>query len=388
MASVKENVAQLLNVRGLSERELAVRIGKTPSELHDWLEEPPKRKETVVKQIASELLVPDFYLFAETPLLPDTSIADFRLASPALRPYQRDTLKAIDLAKSIASNPATRVAYNSDNRLSKLISSSQGPEKAARQFRKLINLTDNDQSAFADSRTLYNYLRRCVEQYETFVFQFSFSTIDGVGFAITSADTFNAIVVNTLNQTYPRRLFTLAHEIYHCILNETGISDPEIIKNNIEKQCNTFAIELLSPASLVATAAQRSITSKDFEIAELRAFAKIVKLSLYASVLRLVETGHYNKTAIAAWHAFISSTGNPDYKKGGGGGKNRQPEWKYKLSKYGSLLAKVYRPTVAAQIIDDLDFYRLSGIKPKYQKEYLQNAPTASLSDAVDDPDG
>jgi Zn-dependent peptidase ImmA (M78 family) len=187
---------------------------------------------------------------------------------------------------------------------------------------------------------------------------------------------------------YPRRLFTLAHEIYHCILNETGISDPEILRNNIEKQCNTFAIELLSPVSLVESAAQRSITSKDFEIAELRAFAKIVKLSLYASVLRLVETGYYNRNAIAAWHAFISSAGNPDYKKAGGGGKNRQPEWKYKLSKYGSLFAKVYRPTVAAQIIDDLDFYRLSGIKPKYQKEYLQNAPTASLSDAVDDPDG
>jgi hypothetical protein len=37
VASVKNNVAQLLNVRGLSERELAVRIGKTPSKLHDWL---------------------------------------------------------------------------------------------------------------------------------------------------------------------------------------------------------------------------------------------------------------------------------------------------------------------------------------------------------------
>jgi Zn-dependent peptidase ImmA (M78 family) len=387
LASLKQNVARLLKVRGLSERELGSRIGKTSDELHQWLEEPPKRKETVVKKIASELLVPDFFLFAESPLLPASSIADFRLSTPALRPYQRDTLKAIDLAKSIQADPLVRAVFKPERRLSNLFSASQGPRAAAEHFRKLIHLTDKTQANFDEARHLYSYLRRGVEQFETFVFQFSFSTNDGVGFAVSGENTFDAIVVNTLGQNYPRRLFTLAHEIYHCILNETGISDPDVLKNNIERQCNTFAVELLSPASLVASAAERTITSSKFEISELRAFAKIVKLSLHASVLRLVETRHYSQTAIGAWLAFIRSSGNPDLKKRGGGGKNRQPEWKYKVSRFGTRLAEVYRPAIHAGIIDDLDFYRLSGIKPKYQSDYFENAPTATLSDEVDEPD-
>jgi hypothetical protein len=107
-----------------------------PTELHDWLETPPKRKEAVVKQIASELLVPDFFLFAQKPLLPPASIADFRLSRPVPRPYQRDTLKAIDLAKSIQLDAGKRTTFKSQNRLCKHVPSSLGPQKAASTARK------------------------------------------------------------------------------------------------------------------------------------------------------------------------------------------------------------------------------------------------------------
>jgi Zn-dependent peptidase ImmA (M78 family) len=356
-------------------------------ELHKWLEEPPKRKETVVKKIASELLVPDFFLFAESPLLPPPSIADFRLSTPALRPYQRDTLRAIDFAKSIQADPHVRLAYKADNRLSKRFNSALGPKQVAARFRQAIDLNDEKQANFTEPRHLYNHIRRSIEDFQTFVFQFSFSTEDGVGFAVSAEESFDVIVVNTLNQQYPRRLFTLAHEVYHCILKETGVSDPEIVKNSIERQCNAFAVEFLAPETLVSRAAQQTISSPNFEISELRAFSKIVKLSLYASVLRLVETRHYNRNALASWHAFVTASGNPDYKKRGGGGNNRAPEWKYKLSKYGAQLAKVFGPAIAAGIVDDLDFFRLTGIKPKYQSDYLKNASSASFEEAVDEPD-
>ncbi|MGY4364075.1 Zn-dependent peptidase ImmA (M78 family) [Bradyrhizobium sp. LB1.3] len=364
------------------------RVGMRQDEFHQWLDDPPKRKETVVKKIAAELLVPDFYLFAEGErLVPASSIADFRLATPARRAYQRDTIKAIDLAKSIQADPLTRIAFDANRQLTKIIPQSWKPEEAASQLRAVIGLTDDLQSNIEDSRQLYVRLRRWVEQFETLVFQFSFSTEDGVGFAVVGNDTFDAIVVNTLGQSYSRRLFTLAHEIYHCILGETGISDPDILKNAVERKCNVFAINFLAPRTLVNFAAQRTITSKQFDIDELRAFSKITKISLYASVLRLVETGHYDARAIATWHGFIKASGNPDFAKAGGGGKNRQPEWKYKLSRYGSRLAEIFDPAIRAGIVDDLDFYRLSGIKPKYQPDYFSNAPTASLTDEVDEPD-
>ncbi|WP_157158536.1 hypothetical protein [Bradyrhizobium sp. WSM1253] len=84
LVSIKHNVARLLQVRGLTERDLGARVGMEREEFHRWLDDPPKRKETVVKKIATELLVPDFYLFAEGEgLLPAASIADFRLSTPA-----------------------------------------------------------------------------------------------------------------------------------------------------------------------------------------------------------------------------------------------------------------------------------------------------------------
>ncbi|MET4211441.1 ImmA/IrrE family metallo-endopeptidase [Bradyrhizobium sp. LA2.1] len=388
LASIKHNVARLLQVRGLTERDLGARVGMEPDEFHHWLDDPPKRKETVVKKIATELLVPDFYLFAEgESLVPASSIADFRLSTPARRAYQRDTLKAIDLAKSIQSDPLARLAFHSNRRLTEIIPKSWTPEEAASKLRAVIGLTDDLQSEIGDARQLYVRLRRWVEQFETLVFQFSFSIEDGVGFAVAGNNTFDAIVVNTLGQSYSRRLFTLAHEIYHCILGETGISDPDVLNNAVERKCNLFAVNFLAPRSLVSSAAQRTITSKQFKIDEVRAFAKITKISLYASVLRLVETGYYGDRAIAAWHAFIKASGNPDFVKSGGGGKNRQPEWKYKLSRYGSRLAEIYDPAIRAGIVDDLDFYRLSGIKPKYQSDYFSNAPTALLTDEVDEPD-
>lgn len=99
--------------------------------------------------------------------------------------------------------------------------------------------------------------------------------------------------VNTKQQIYSRRLFTLAHEVYHCLLNHTGMSDPDILRNHVERSCNRFAVESLAPASLVKAAAKETIRSADFKIDDLRSFSELTKLSLAASLYRLVETGKY-----------------------------------------------------------------------------------------------
>jgi Zn-dependent peptidase ImmA (M78 family)/transcriptional regulator with XRE-family HTH domain len=384
VATLRNNVDRLLKARGLTEADLSKRTGQSKSDLVKFLADPPKRKTKMIKEIATELVVPDFFLFSEE-LTPEETIVDFRLSNPIRRGYQRATIKAIEFAKQIQADASSRGQFQFQNSLAKKIDGATVGKKAS-SLRKLIGLTDEKQFEFDNSRLLYAFVRRQIENFETMVFQISFPTEDGIGFAITSENEFNSIVVNTKGQIPSRRLFTLAHEVYHCVLNQTGISDPDILKNDIERSCNKFAAEFLAPKSLVDLAVRRTVTSSEFNIEELRSFSELTKLSMTASLFRLVETNHYEDDAIAKWRTFLKLNGNPDF--GGRGGGRRQEEWKYKLGKYGAKFAEIYAGLVERGDVDDYEFYRLSGIKPKYQQDYLRNAPTASLQDAQDEVDG
>ncbi|WP_456822433.1 ImmA/IrrE family metallo-endopeptidase [Bradyrhizobium sp. USDA 4502] len=334
-----------------------------------------------MNEIATELVVPEFFLFS-TDLTPETTIADFRQSTPTKRGYQRATIKAIEFAKEVQADASTRDAFKPNSALVNQMDGKNEKERAA-SLRERIGLSIAKQFEFKDSRLLYAFVRRQIEALETLVFQWSFPSDDGAGFAITSPKSFNSIVVNTKGQIYSRRLFTLAHEVYHCVLNQTGMSDPDVIKNDIERRCNKFAVQFLAPVDLVELAAKQTIHSSNFDVDELRSFSELTKLSMAASLYRLVETGRYSDNAIAQWKAYIKQVGSPDLAKRGGG--RRQAEWKYKLGKYGTTFARVYSRAVEEGDIDDYELFRLSGIKPKYQNEYLTNALTAALDDAQDE---
>lgn len=385
MSSLRKNIERIAAARGLSDSELGRRIGKSKTQLTAWLDDPPKRKEGVLKEIATALVVPDFFLLSDD-LTPRKSIVDFRLSNPAPGGYERSTIRAIEFARQAQSDASIKKDFQANKSIFQFLKNCEKPSDAAKSLREIIKLDDRTQLEFAESRLLYAHVRRKIEECETFIFQFSFSKADGIGLALTSKNTFNSIVINTNAQIPARRLFTLAHEVYHCKLDQTGISDPDIIKNKIEKQCNEFAAEFLAPKSLVETVAERTISSQTLDINELRAFADSIKLSLAASLFRLVETGHYREAAVAQWFAFLKKNANPDFAQKRRG--KRVEEWKYKLGKYGTRFAEVYGAALQRDEIDDYEFFRLSGIKPKYQTDYLTKAPKASIDDAEEDADG
>lgn len=190
-------------------------------------------------------------------------------------------------------------------------------------------------------------------------------------------------MLNTRKQSQPRRLFTLAHEIFHCALGKSGVSDPFVINNAVELACNQFAVELLAPARLVKQVAAGVIGSSTLEIDQLKRFSKAIKLSMHASVIRLVELEMYDPSAIGAWQRFIRANGDPEISAGGGG--TRQEEWKYKLAKYGFKFAEVFGEAKNRGHYDDYEFYQLSGIKPKYQDDYIQKSSRARPEDAIED---
>jgi Zn-dependent peptidase ImmA (M78 family) len=232
---------------------------------------------------------------------------------------------------------------------------------------------------------MFAALRQKVETLNVFVLQLSFPETDGTGFCI-ARQPYDVIVLNTRKQVAVRRSFTLAHEIYHCVIEQSGVSDSGIANNVIEKRCNSFAAQFLAPASLVRRVAKDFISGNNFALDELRGVAGALNISMYASLLRLVELGIYNDRAVGAWKQYIDRQGDPDTPKGGGG--KRVEEWKYKLSKYGFKFATVFGAAKDRSEFDELEFFRFSGIKPKYQTAYIKNGSRGRPEDADVDEGG
>ncbi|WP_082190425.1 XRE family transcriptional regulator [Bradyrhizobium pachyrhizi] len=383
MASLKKNVDQVLNARGLSRAELGTRVGLTESALNNFLRAPPKRSEGILKKISRELLVPDFFLFAESVPIEEARFPDFRLTTPKQSGYSREALQWMDLATSIQSqaeqeSPRPRSTFS--------VKSSVGPSSnsvavAARNLRTKLGFTFDVQTEARDARALFAWLRRQVETLNVFVLQLSFSDKDGAGFCLTGRY-YDVIVLNTRRQSSERRLFTLAHELYHCALGMSGVSDPFIVNNAIERKCNQFAVEFLAPSAFILPIAKRTIRTSTLDVDQLKRFSRLTKLSMHASVIRLVELGIYAPSAVGAWQRFISANGDPEAPSGGGG--KRQEEWKYKLAKYGFKFAEIFGEAKARGNYDDYEFYRLSGIKPKYQDDYIRKSTKARPEDAIE----
>ncbi|WP_050400015.1 ImmA/IrrE family metallo-endopeptidase [Bradyrhizobium embrapense] len=382
MASLKKNVEQVLTARGLSRAELSSRVGLSESELVSFLRAPPKRSEGLLQKLSRELIVPDFFLFAETVPIPEARFPDFRLSKPARTGYARETLQWMDFATSIQlqadeSAPNTKPTLS----LKTAVGTTNNVSAAAKNLRERLGFTFELQTEAKDARTLFAWLRRQIETLNVFVLLLSFPEKDGVGFCLTGKH-YDVIVLNTRKQSPPRRLFTLAHEIFHCALGMSGVSDPFVINNAVERACNQFAVEFLAPTALVKQQSAKFIHSSTLEIDQLSRFAKAMKLSMHASVIRLVELEIYRPSAIGAWQRFIRSNGDPEISAGGGG--RRQEEWKYKLAKYGFKFAEVFGEAKTRGVYDDYEFYQLSGIKPKYQDDYIQRSSRARPEDAIE----
>ena len=62
---------------------------------------------------------------------------------------------------------------------------------------------------------------------------------------------------------------------------------------------------------------------------------------------------------------------NPDFSEKGGGGKEPPAQEKVKLAKYGFRFAKALSIALDEGRISEINLYRASGLKPKYQRPYF-----------------
>jgi Zn-dependent peptidase ImmA (M78 family) len=250
----------------------------------------------------------------------------------------------------------------------------------ALQTRQFFNVTLEDQAEAKDAKAFYIICRKRIEDKGIFVLHDSFPEQDGSGFCL-SHPTHPVIVVNTKQQTKGRRLFTLIHELAHVLMRKSGISDPFVRENATERLCNRFAGSFLVPDAYFRQLIPSKI-GRDPDLDTVRWAARRLKISQEATVFRLEQLRVYQPGTYDKWKRLVHNA-NPDWseKSGGPPGSEPPPQEKVKLAKYGFRFARAFDRLLSQGLITEVNLYRSTGLKPKYQRAYFDYAKSITGSE-------
>jgi Zn-dependent peptidase ImmA (M78 family) len=365
-------LSNVLRARSLTPTELSRRLKIEPTELQRELRQEPEPGQGILNRIAKELAIPSFTFFMKrAPSLHDV-IPDFRSANATPTAKTKETLQAIQFAEGVQkaleqdSEGVTDLPQFRATQNDKI-------DEFALQARTYFNITLSDQVDAKDARAFYIICRKKIEDRGIFVLHDSFPEQDGSGFCL-SHERHPVIVVNTKKQNKGRRLFTLIHELAHVLMRKSGISDPFVRQNSTERACNRFAGSFLVPNSY-ASMLLRAPFIDEPDGDDVRWASRRLKISQEATVLRLEQLGLYKPGSYDRWKALVHNL-NPDYfeKSGGPPGAEPPPQEKVKLAKYGFRFARAFDKVLDQGLISEINLYRATGLKPKYQRPYFDYA--------------
>lgn len=360
----------VISARGLPLTTLATRAGITSTDLRRAVEVDGELDDDEVEAIAEQLAVPveAFFVDDAPPLL---KAVDFRTATPHVSKFEKGTLDAIAYVERISGALASLDLGSKLDPVLSRVDTKYTDEEAialAKEWRKKWGLSLDEQLDAANANTVYVSLREFIESLGVLVLHKSFGTDEAAGIYAHIPDGPHAIVINTTSSSKARKLFTLAHEFCHVLLRAEGTSNPSILKNKIEKFCNKFAAYLLAPDALIKSAIQRFRYPASAAHDNVRIFAKRLGISQEALVRRLVEIGYITKSDYTAWRSKFNGLVPPgDTTDGQSGGKTDPLQTK--RTTYGTQLISLLGQARRRGLLDDLDIYRLCGLKRKYQDD-------------------
>lgn len=332
----------------------------------------------IVGKVAKELSLPKFAFFmAEVPDIAG-ALPDFRSDNPTIKKKSRQTVEAIQFAEGIQRAALAAKAQGARTLPRFTATSSTGIEAFALTARRFVGITADDQLSARDAKAFYTVCRKKIEDAGIYVLHASFPAKDGSGFCLYHHD-HPIIVINTKQQTRGRRLFTLIHELAHVLMGESGISDPFVNKNSVEKRCNRFAAAFLMPKAWLKRLLANVPLVDDPDMDDVARYARRLKMSQEATVLRLEQLGMVASGSYARWIAIVKSRGdNPDFFERSGGNGQPPPQEKTKLAKYGFRFASTFSTLLESGNLNPITLYRSSGLKPAYQRAYFDYAKSLS----------
>ena len=364
--------SRIIKARGMSLATLARRSGVPNEALDAALKGQDDLSDEAIVKIAKELAVPIPALFTNKDL-PLVSLVDFRAANPGTAKLKREALQAVSFVEKISS---TFAALSIDLKLDKSltpISTNYTPQEAiklAAKWRKKWGVGVDDQLEMRDANKLYASLRGFIENLGVIVLHKSFDDGSFSGFYTNANNGLHVIVINTRMCSKARKLFTLAHEFCHVLLRKEGTSNPSITSNKVEKFCNKFAAYLLAPDQVIYVGLDLFRYNPSSDPNFIRIFAAKLGISQEALVWRLVETGHLTRRDLDKWRATFHGPTPPGDLDSGGGGQSDPLQ--VKRTMYGSLLLRLLGGARRRGELDEVDIYRLCGLKPKYQNQLFE----------------
>jgi Zn-dependent peptidase ImmA (M78 family) len=351
-------------------------LGLEAQELEAELQHEPEPRQSILNSIARELVIPPFVFYMERAPHLHAILPDFRSAAASPRAKSRETMEAIQFAEGVQRAAIAGYAPGAQALIAFKATAGAEVDAFARIARDFFNLSLEDQRDAKDARGFYVVCRRRVEQKGIFVLHASFPASDGSGFCLAHP-VYPIIVVNTAEQTPGRRLFTLVHELAHVLMGKSGISDPFIRENATERLCNRFAGAFLVPKDYALKLLGQGVKSNAPSREDVRWAANRLRISQEATVLRLEQLGIYQPGTYEKWKALVHNS-NPDFSKKKGGPPVPTPQEKMKLAKYGFQFARAFDALLSSGQINEINLYRATGLKPKYQKLYFAYAKSAS----------
>ena len=168
--------------------------------------------------------------------------------------------------------------------------------------------------------------------------------------------------------------FTLLHEYAHSLLGLSGVSNPFVVKNDIERACNKFAAEFLAPeTSFLKLAGEQPPNVRGDVFRFIAAVSRSSLLSMHATAIRLVETGLITQAQLNTWEAFRKTLPPKQIKDEE---KDLESEDQQGGAVHAKLLGEIgYLPVYAAKLasekkfIDSSDVYAGIGLTPSLQEK-------------------
>lgn len=221
--------------------------------------------------------------------------------------------------------------------------------EAANRLRFIFNVSAQKQKSIKKIDERFEYWRSLFNNIGIYVFKAAFGLEDISGFCIYD-NNFPIIYVNN-SLSFTRQIFTLFHELYHIIVQTSGIdflNDTDLYHNlndvnvHIEKICNEFAGAFLVPDSDF----DKELQNRELNENRISRLAQLYGVSREVILRKLLDRNcinqdEYERLRNQYIEDYFRNKNNkePD-KKGGGSYYNTQVS--YKGSKYIELVLKNY----------------------------------------------
>lgn len=340
----------------------------TPDALAEIETNPTDVTKRVAFALASALAVPVQFLFAAEVSI-DASMPDFRTTNNRPAILTSAGLARIARARSIVTYLADD-AFDDWNKFANTHSITVNQHVAAQKLLQSLYVPIRRADGSVDPTLTFRETRVSLEREGVIVL------CDRVadpfrGFCYAPPGEFPIIFVNTSGQRPATKLFTLMHEVVHVLLGKTGVSDPAIINNEVERFCNSVTASVMMPQDQFSQAYSR-VASRDPRTA-VDILSRRFGASKQASALRVSDLG-LNKDFYAAWSATLPSKiptiddEDEGEESSGGGGISSQ------IARFGYLLPNMLIAAVDKRAISQFDAFRLTNLKPSTIKQIASRA--------------